>query len=202
MKKKPEFIKDAVKLRRNAEKQLATKLQPVDPTYSDDKKLLHELQVHQIELEMLYENLRQAYEQLEKSWACYYDLYNMAPIGYLTLSSTDLIQDVNTTTAMLLGLSREALIQKPLTSFILDTDHELYSLHRKQLVETGKKQGFELHFVKSDGISFWGRLEMNLATSTGSEQTFRVVMIDISHQQASDDYLRQAAAILKSFVRA
>ncbi|AMK77027.1 MULTISPECIES: bifunctional diguanylate cyclase/phosphodiesterase [Methylomonas] len=198
MKKQLDLTQDPVQLRRNAEQQLAVKPEPVVATLSDEKKLVHELQVHQIELEMLYENLRHAQDELEKSWACYFDLYDLAPIGYLTVSDADVILNVNLTATALLGVTRKALIKKPLTGFILAADQDVYYLHRKQLMETGKKQVFELHFVKQNGIAFWVRLEMNLTTATDGGQMFRVVMIDISLQKANDDYLRQAAAMFES----
>lgn len=198
MKKQPEPNQDPAELRRNAEQQLAAKPEPDTATPSDEKKLVHELQVHQIELEMLYENLRYAQDELEKSWACYFDLYDLAPIGYLTVNEANVIEQVNLTATTLLGVTRKALIKKPLTSFILAADQDVYHLHRKQLIETGQKQVFELHFVRQENIAFWVRLEMNLTTATDSGQMFRVVVIDISQQKANDDYLRQAAAMFES----
>ncbi len=198
MKKQPERNQHPAELRRNAEQQLAAKPKPDAATASDDKKLVHELPVHQIELEMLYENLRHAQEELEKSWACYFDLYDLAPIGYLAVNEANIIVQVNLTATTLLGVTRKALIKKPLTRFILASDQDVYYLHRKQLIETGQKQIFELHFVRQEDVAFWVRLEMNLTTAPDSGQMFRVVVIDITQQKANDDYLRQAAAMFES----
>lgn len=198
MKKQLQFNQAPEELRRVAEQQLAVTPEPVAATSSDQKKLLHELQVHQIELEMLNENLRHAQDELEKSWACYFDLYDLAPIGYLTVSETDVVQNANLTITTLLGVTRKALLKKPWTNFILAADQTEYAEHRKQLIETGKKQVFELHLVKQDGVAFWVRLEMNLTSATDGGQMFRVVISDISEQKANDDYLRQAAAMFES----
>lgn len=198
MKKKADLTQKPDELRREAEQQLTAKPEIVPVTPGNEKRLVHELQVHQIELEMLYENLRHAQDELEKSWASYFDLYDLAPVGYLTVNDRDVILNANLTATSLLGVSRKALLKKPLIQFILDTDQDIYYVHRNQLMATGIAQVFELHFVKQDGATYWVRLEMNRTAGTDSGQLFRVVMIDISQQKANDDYLRQAAAMFES----
>jgi hypothetical protein len=81
---------DANQLRESAEQMLAVQSTSETQSQVDDKRLLHELQVHQIELEMLNENLHQAHRELEQSWTRYYDLYELAPVGYLSLNEHDL----------------------------------------------------------------------------------------------------------------
>jgi diguanylate cyclase (GGDEF)-like protein/PAS domain S-box-containing protein len=198
MKKQPDLTQNPDELRREAEQRLTAKPEIVPATPGDEKRLVHELQVHQIELEMLYDNLRHAQDELEKSWASYFDLYDLAPVGYLTISDRDVILNANLTATSLLGVIRKQLLKKPFTQFILDRDQGVYCLHRQQLIETGTPQFFELHLVKQDGTSYWVRLEMNRTIGTDSAHLFRVVMIDISQQKANDDYLRQAAAMFES----
>lgn len=198
-KQKPlDLTQDPEALRRHAEQQLTDSPGTVAATPSDEKRLIHELQVHQIELEMLYENLRHAQDELEKSWACYFDLYDLAPIGYLTVDDHDVVQNANLTAANLLGITRKVLLKKPLTQFIQEMDRGNYSLHCKQLLDTGEAKVLELRFVKQDGTAFWGRLEMNRAIAADSRQMFRVVISDINAQKAKDDYLRQAAAMFET----
>lgn len=191
---------DASQLRKNAEAKLSAKTEITAANPVDEKRLIHELQVHQIELEMLYENLSQAQEELKKSWASYFDLYDLAPIGYLTVNVRDVILNANLTASTLLDSTRKALIKKPLTQFIFPEDQDVYYLHRQQLIETGAPQAFELHFMKQDGsgVVFWVRLEMNKVVGVESDQIFRVVISDISQQKAKDDYLRQATVIFES----
>ncbi|MCK9606157.1 MAG: EAL domain-containing protein [Methylomonas sp.] len=189
---------EVAELRKAAEQQLIAKPEAMPTTPSDDKKLLHELQVHQIELEMLYENLRHAQDELEKSWASYFDLYELAPVGYLTINDSGSILNANLTATTLLGITRKALLKKTLTEFVSASDQDNYYLHRKKLAETGEPQVLQLHLTKADGALFWVRLEMNRAAETENGQLFRVVVSDISEQKANDDYLRQAAAMFES----
>uniref|UniRef100_UPI00257DDC08 PAS domain-containing protein n=1 Tax=Desulfobacter sp. UBA2225 TaxID=1961413 RepID=UPI00257DDC08 len=80
---------------------------------------LHELRVHQIELEMQNEELRTAQAEIEAGRARYFDLYDLAPVGYCTLSEKGLIMEANLTAATLLGTNRGALIERPISRFIL-----------------------------------------------------------------------------------
>jgi PAS domain-containing protein len=137
--------------------------------------MLHELRVHQIELEIQNEELRRIQEELAAAKDRYFDLYDLAPVGYCTLSKKGLILEANLTAATMLGVARAALIQQPLSRFILKADQDIYYLLRKQLFEahsalqrdsaqegsmqTGEPQACELRMVKEDGTVFRGILE-------------------------------------------
>ena len=84
----------------------------------DIQELIHELQVHQIELEMQNEELRRTQIELEDSRNKYFDLFDLAPIGYLVLNQEGLIQEVNLTAADLLGFDRRYLIKRGFSQFI------------------------------------------------------------------------------------
>ena len=100
--------------------------------------LLHELQVHQVELEMQNESLRQSHIEMEKSRDRYVDLYDFSPVGYLTISGEGMISEANLTAADLLGTERSKLLKYRVTNFVVAEDHERwdrYFLNVQQSVE-------------------------------------------------------------------
>ena len=101
------------KLRNRAEKSLRKRSADLGKSPVEDaRKLIHELRVHQIELEMQNEELRKAQVELAESRDRYFDLYDFAPVGYFTLDEKGLILEVNLAGADLLGSERASLIEK------------------------------------------------------------------------------------------
>lgn len=192
--------RDAAELRKRAEEMAGENatgspenLEALSP--EETRRTLHELRVHQIELEMQNEELRTAQAELDAVRARYFDLYDLAPVGYCTLSETGLILEANFTAATLLGVARGALGKQPITRFILREDQDIYYLHRKHLFETGEPQVCELRMVKKDGAPFWARLEATAAQDTGGAPVGRVVMSDITERKRAEDVLRQFKTI-------
>ena len=142
--------------------------------------LPHELRVHQIELEMQNEELRWAQGELEASQARYFYLYELAPVGFFTLSEQGLILEANLTAANLLGMARNALLLQPLLHFILREDRNIYYLHRKQLLTTTTPQVCELRLVKQDGTQFRARLEAIASHDIDGKPEYRALLSDIS----------------------
>jgi signal transduction histidine kinase len=108
----------------------------------ETRQALHELRVHQIELEIQNEELRRVQAELEDARTRYFDLYDQAPVGYCTLSEQGLILETNLTAAGLLGATRVALVKKPISRFILKEDQDIYYLHHKQLFEAHSASSF------------------------------------------------------------
>ena len=149
--------------------------------------LIHELRVHQIELEIQNEELQRAQEELETSRARYVDLYDFAPMGYMTVSETGLISEVNLTTTTLLGVTRSALITQPLTRFILPEDQDIYYRHRKQLFETHQPQICELRLMRMDNPPFWARLEATTAQDSENDPvSCRIAISDITERKQAE----------------
>jgi two-component system cell cycle sensor histidine kinase/response regulator CckA len=170
-----------------------------------DQRLFHELQVHQVELEMQNEELRQAQEKLEASRSRYFDLYDLAPVGYFTLSEQGLILEANLTAATLLGVPRSSLVKQPITGFFFRDDQDIYYLHRKQLFETGVPQVCEMRVTRQGGELFWARLEATVAQDGEGRRVCRAVMSDIterkraeSQREAALEALRQSMEQLKA----
>jgi two-component system cell cycle sensor histidine kinase/response regulator CckA len=152
------------------------------------KRLLYELRIHQIELEMQNEELRQTQQALEASRARYFDLYDLAPVGYFTLNEPGLILEANLTTATLLGAARGALVKQPLTRAIVPEDQDIYYRYRQQLFATGEPPVCELRMLRQDGTPFWARLEAIVAPEgeTGVP-VCRVTMSDITEHKRVEE---------------
>jgi len=170
------------------------------PSPEEMRRTLHELRVHQIDLEMQNEALRRAQAELDAARARYFDLYDRAPVGYATVSDKGLILETNLNAATMLGVARGALVKQPFSRFILKEDQDFYSLHRKQLFEThsansgqaGEPQVCELRMVKKDGTAFWGHLAVTAAQDADGAPVCRVVMSDVTERK------RAEAALLES----
>ena len=153
---------------------------------------LHELQVHQIELEMQNGELRQTQVELSAARARYFDLYDLAPLGYITVSGKGIILESNITAAIKLGGSRGTLIKSPISRYIHKDDQDLFFLHRKRLFETGDAQSLELQMVRQDGTAFWARLDGMLAKETDEIPVYRFVMSDITERKSAEDALKKS----------
>ncbi len=158
---------------------------------------LHELRVHQIELGMQNEELRRAQVQLDASRALYFDLYDLAPVGYCTLSKEGVILHANLTAGTLLGQARSQLIGKPICRFILKADQDVYYLHRKMLLEHGDLQSCELHMVRGDGLTFWANLVSSGVEDPDGVAVHRVVLSDISDRKRMERSLQEKNAALE-----
>ena len=160
----------------------------------ETQQTLHDLQVHQIELEMQNEELRNAQVALDFERARYFDLYDLAPIGYCTISEQGLIKQANLTVASLLGMTRSELLKQRWTRYIHPGDADLYYLHREKLFESGEPQSCELRMMKKDGTQFWGHWAATVAHVSNGEFEVRAVLSDITlRRQAEDARLRSEA---------
>ncbi|HEX9452528.1 MAG TPA: response regulator, partial [Burkholderiales bacterium] len=190
-------------LRRQAEKIARETRDPVQENVSslspgDAQRVLHDLQVHQIELELQNEELRQARDALEVSRARYFDLYDLAPVGYFTLDENGLILEANLAGATLLGVARGALVGQPLSRFVVGDDADNLYLHRKQLFKTRAPQAFELHLSKKGGAPFTAWLDATIAPADGGTPACRVVMSDITERKEIREKLRYKKNLLQT----
>ena len=158
---------------------------------------LHELRVHQIELEMQNEELHRAQAEIEAGRARYFELYNLAPVGYCTVSEQGLILEANLTAATLLGTARSDLVKRPFSQFIVKEDQDLYYLQRKQLFETGTAQEYELLLVKPDGSHFWAHLTATAAQAEDGAPLCRVVLSDITVRKQMEEDLRRSERLFR-----
>ncbi len=118
-----------------------------NPTLADTQALLHELEVHQVELKMQNEALLEAQCALSVSQARYFQLYELAPAGYCVVNSEGMIVLANLPLSALLGVAREALEQRPFSDFVLQEDQDSWYLLRKKL-KIGSSQDCELRLCR------------------------------------------------------
>jgi diguanylate cyclase (GGDEF)-like protein/PAS domain S-box-containing protein len=142
---------------------------------------------------MQNEELRRAEAALDASRARYFELYDLAPVGYCTLSEAGLIVQANLAAATLLGVPRAALTMQRLSRFIVAEDQDTLYLRRKQLGATGETQSFELRMLRHDGTRFWGHLAATAATEADGTRALRVVLSDISSQKEHEIELHHTA---------
>src|ERR1700681_652386 len=99
--------------------------------------------------------LQRKLEKSEISRSKYFDLYDLAPVGYLTLNEQGVILEVNLTAATMFGMKRNALVNQPISQFILPDDRNLYFLKQKHCMETGVGHHWEIRMSRPDGSAFW-----------------------------------------------
>jgi PAS domain S-box-containing protein len=176
-------------LRRRAEEIARTSENNKALSPEEMQRLVHELQIHQIELEMQNEELHRAHLELEASRAAYFDLYEMAPLGYCTINDNGIVQQANLTLALLLGVPRGALIGRPITPFLKPEDQDAYYLFCKSLFETDIPQTCESRMVKKDGTQFWAQLEGVLVQVPEKEKKGRVMISNINARKEAKNAL-------------
>ncbi len=152
--------------------------------------LVQELRVHQIELEMQNEELRRTQVELAATRARYFDLFDLAPVGYLIVRESGLILQANLTAAAMLGEVRGALTDRPVSRFIFKADQDTWYLCRKRLVNTGEPQSCELRVVKPDGAHLWVLVAISAACADDGTPLHRVTLTDISESKQAEAALR------------
>jgi PAS domain S-box-containing protein len=160
-------------------------------TEPDSLHLIHELELQQIELEMQNEELCRAQDALLAEKKRFQDLYDQAPVGYLSLSFRDLVVDANKRAHALLGMEQGALLQQPFTRFILPEDQDMFYLFRRRIMQTNTPADVDVRMLHADGFPVWMRLSVTLVPSTEREavQFFGITITDISEKKQIEETL-------------
>ena len=196
-KRKPKNVSNLRKLAEDALQGKTEELQELSTR--DARSLIHELQVHQIELEMQNEELRRAQKELEESRDRYSDLYDFAPVGYFSFDKNGLIIEVNLTGAKKLGVERNFLIKKPFSLFISPDSRDVFYLHMRQVFSTGVRQTCELKLVAKKGVQSDVQLE-SLSVKEGNSGHCRTAMSDITDRKKAEEDIRNALAYTERIV--
>ena len=162
------------------------------------KELLHELQIHQIQLEMQNEELRRAQVALEESRDRYVDLYEFAPVGYLSLNHDGTIAEINLSGATLLGVARNKLPHRRFAPFVAMEDRERWHRHFLNVLTRDRTLTCELALQHGSGPCFFARLDCLSLKKTGKEPVVRIVHTDITERKAIERKLRELTAHLQT----
>ncbi|HLO26223.1 MAG TPA: PAS domain S-box protein, partial [Geobacteraceae bacterium] len=189
------LLAEAAELRRRAEKRFgetgrATRLTGTE----DDPRLLHELQVHQIELEMQNEELRQSRDEVETVLEKYTDLYDFAPVGYFTLDREGIIRSVNLTGASLLGVERSRLIDRRFGLFVAVEAGPVFTAFLEKVFTSPAKEVLEVALLREGNSPRFVQID---AKVNPSGQECRIAIIDITERRRAEDALRKSEELFR-----
>lgn len=164
------------------------------------RSALHELQVHQIELEIQNEELRGAQLAMDAVRARYFDIYDLAPVGYCSVDEHGLILESNLTAANLLGVSRGELPGQPMSRFIVAEHQDVYYRQCRQLKASGQAQSCELLMVKCDGTQIWVYVSLGIERNIEGVSALRITMNDVTERKSAEMELRASDSLYRSIL--
>ncbi|MFI5349628.1 MAG: PAS domain-containing protein [Elusimicrobiota bacterium] len=152
--------------------------------------------------DVLEKELLRSQRELASMRAHYFDLYDLAPVGLLTLSEKGATLEANFTTARLLGVKKEALLKRRLDDFVDPEDRERFARHQRLFVAGDAPANLELHMLRGSADRFWARLDLTLGHGTDGVLMFRVMLSDITERRRAEETLArilgEREAILKA----
>ncbi|MDP3156827.1 MAG: PAS domain-containing protein [Archangium sp.] len=173
-------------LRREAETRIGAGTQAAHATPETLNRAIHELRIHQIELEMQNEELRRAQVELDVARARYFDLYDLAPIGYCTLSLSGVILETNLAAVTMMGVSRASASGRAFARFIHPEDqgvlHTLLTAARADA-----PRSVELRMIRYDGSMLWAHVAVSLAQNEAGGIERRVVLSDVTARRLAEN---------------
>jgi len=165
------------------------------------QRLLHELEVHQIELELQNAELHQARNELEMALEKYTDLYDFAPVGYFSIDEAGAILEANLTAATLLGVERSKLINRRLQLFVAPTSQPAWLTFLKKVFSAAKDDFCDVQMLRENGGTFWAGLRATPALSLkGTRKWCRVAVTDIGLRKQAEAILRQNEALFSALI--
>ena len=202
--KKKSQLTEATELRRQAKERLRAKTIELHLPRSanDTLKLVHELEVHQIELEMQNAELRQTRDEIDVALENYTDLYDFAPVGYFTLDRNGTISAVNFSGASLLGIERSKLVGRSFGLFITVTTLPIFSDFLEKVFANHGNLSCDASLTTVGNLPLFVRVE---AVTSSSGQECRIAVIDISELKRNEElvqrYIEELRAINEELTR-
>lgn len=158
------------------------------------QELIEQLQLHQVELEQQNEELRASQRQLAAEHARFVDLFDHAPVGYLTLDGHSRIADLNSTAAGQFGLERHAALGDPFQRFVVPADGDRWQRARAQALRGSHPTRIELQLRRQDGREFHAQLDCLRVRGSGAAAQLRVTITDVSQRKAAETSRRIAVS--------
>ena len=191
MAKQPQRSTKVTELRRQAEARLRmTKRDVAAMPVKEVQELVHELQVHQIELEMQNDELRRTQLELEAVRDRYVDLYDFSPVGHLTLDTHGTIVEANLRAGTLLGFNRNKLIGQPIAGCIAAGKEDMFHRYCQKVLKTGTRQICEVSLRLEAGVSRWIQFEgLAVQDAPGPITHWRTALMDVSDRKRAEQQL-------------
>lgn len=180
------------RLREFAESQLENEQQDNNAFSAlEFSELVHELQVYQIELEHQNDELRNAQEELQKINSLYTDLYEFAPVGYVTVNSRGYVLQINTTGSSLLGSEKKYIINQQFIRYIGNSINiDTYLSFIKSVMNSNNLQSTELQLKRSNGIYFYAKIEGIRIQNDDGKFVARLTFSDITLKKEAEAKFR------------
>jgi PAS domain S-box-containing protein len=186
-------------LRRRVEARLKSRIANLEQISPEEAlNLLQELHIHQVELEMQNEQLRQTQAELETALTRYTDLYDFAPVAYLTLDERGWVLEANLTAARLLGTERSRLVQQSLAPFIRPEDIKQFRDHLVTVVQDRPVPPLELNLLGKDGAEVAVQLDSLLVPDAAGHPQVRTSLIDLTDRRRAEESLAASYEKLRS----
>ena len=195
MKKDRDRSPDAADLRRRAEDRLRAQLPPATrqpSTEAENQRLVHELRVHQIELELQNEELREIQARLERSMERYADFYDFAPVGYFTLTDDGTIQELNLAGAALLGQERFRLIDRRFGLFVSAEARPAFNAFLDRALAAASGENCEIAIDRGEGAPHRTVHLIGASVGVGADRRCRLLAMDITARKRAEEALAQS----------
>ena len=180
-------------LRRQAEELIRQQPDLASETSGDILELMHELIIHQAELEIQNEELKRAQQVISELHREYEGLYEFAPCGYVTLTAKGIITRINLAGVKLLGSARQTILHSGFSQCIASGWEDAYWQARKRAGESGEKHSTELLLKRDNPSPFWVRAEIQAdRNETGRVDQWRMVLVDITDKKAAERALKES----------
>ena len=158
---------------------------------SADDPVIHELEVHQLELEIQNEELRRAQLEAEEARDRYLDLYELSPVGYLTVDRSGRMLEANRSAETMVGVPKHELIGRAFQSILSEVDADCFYLHLRRVFELKSKQRCEVMINRADGTSFPALLDSIVMVKQAICLT---TIVDLTEKRKAEAELREAVA--------